>query len=153
MLLIRIINGNLLKAKENIIAHQVNTRGVMGSGVALAIKNKYPIAFDNYKKMCDSNPIDKLLGKVQFVKINNTQYVCNIFAQNKYGWGKQYTDEEAFEACINHIYYWSRQFGFSVAMPYNIGCGRGGAKWDNIYSILETYFGGEKPPHLVLYKL
>lgn len=36
--MIKIIQGDLLEAKENIIAHQVNCKGVMGSGVAKQIK-------------------------------------------------------------------------------------------------------------------
>ncbi|WP_411668007.1 hypothetical protein [Bacillus subtilis] len=39
--MIKIIQGDLLEAKENIIAHQVNCKGVMGSGIALQIKKKY----------------------------------------------------------------------------------------------------------------
>ena len=31
--------GDLLNAKENIIAHQVNCKGVMGAGIAKLIKN------------------------------------------------------------------------------------------------------------------
>lgn len=33
-------DGNLLDAKTDVIAHQVNCQGVMGAGIALQIKNK-----------------------------------------------------------------------------------------------------------------
>lgn len=43
------IKGDLLKAEETFIAHQVNCKGVMGAGVAKQIKNKLlaPIEFEN----------------------------------------------------------------------------------------------------------
>ena len=34
--------GDLLTAPQKCIAHQVNCQGVMGSGVARAIRNEYP---------------------------------------------------------------------------------------------------------------
>lgn len=34
--------GNLLDITSGVIVHGCNMRGVMGSGVALAIRNKYP---------------------------------------------------------------------------------------------------------------
>jgi len=38
--MIKIINGNILDAKETFICHQVNCQGVMGAGLAKAIRNK-----------------------------------------------------------------------------------------------------------------
>ena len=34
--MIKVVNGSLLDATEDILCHQVNCQGVMGSGVALA---------------------------------------------------------------------------------------------------------------------
>lgn len=50
--MIQVIAGDITKAKENIIGHQVNCKGVMGSGVALDLRNKYPAIFDPYKNNC-----------------------------------------------------------------------------------------------------
>jgi hypothetical protein len=42
---------------------------------------------------------------------------------------------------------------FTVAMPYFIGCRRGGASWDEIYNLLNKYFGAEYQPNLTLYRI
>ncbi len=42
------VEGSVLDAKENIIGHQVNCIGVMGAGLALQIKNKYSMVFEEY---------------------------------------------------------------------------------------------------------
>ena len=43
-------NGDLLNVTEGIILHGCNGQGVMGAGVAKAIKMKYPEAFTAYKE-------------------------------------------------------------------------------------------------------
>ena len=35
----------------------INTRGIMGAGIALEFKNRYPKMFDHYKMMCDKHAI------------------------------------------------------------------------------------------------
>ena len=48
--MIKVVKGNLLDATEAIIAHQVNCQRKMNSGVAKAIREKYPIVFDIYQE-------------------------------------------------------------------------------------------------------
>ena len=59
--MIKIVKGNLLDATEDIIAHQVNCMGVMGSGLAKQIRNKYPEVYANYKDYL-KNYKGKILG-------------------------------------------------------------------------------------------
>lgn len=51
--MIKYKKGNLLdcyRANEiNVIAHVANCQGVFGSGLALAIKNDFPEAYEAYK--------------------------------------------------------------------------------------------------------
>ena len=75
-------NGNLLDAQTTIIGHQVNCQGVMGSGVAKQIKEKWPGVFSHYQSRC--RDIATPLGDVQLVKVNDTQYIANIFGQFDY---------------------------------------------------------------------
>ena len=65
--MVRIVTGNILEADDrNIIIQQVNCQGVMNSGIARQIRNKYPGVFDSYKKICDEykHNTSELLGKV-----------------------------------------------------------------------------------------
>jgi O-acetyl-ADP-ribose deacetylase (regulator of RNase III) len=47
-----VVDGDLLDQKTDVIAHQVNCLGVMGAGVALQIKNKWPEVYEGYKNFC-----------------------------------------------------------------------------------------------------
>ena len=42
----KIKHGDILSVANGIIVHQVNAQGVMGSGLAKQIREKYPMAFD-----------------------------------------------------------------------------------------------------------
>lgn len=151
--MIKIIEGNILDAKTDFIVHQVNCQGVMGSGVAKALRDYDENIYTHYRKFCEFcnfNP-ELLLGTcdVYFLKDRN-QFVISLFAQNKYGYdGKQYTDLEAFRSGLEyikrHFYIWCEREGIdgkelrqtSIALPYKIGCCRGGANWDEVYKIIE----------------
>ena len=44
------IQKDITTERHGLIIHGVNCQGVMGSGVALAIRNKWPVVYDEYKK-------------------------------------------------------------------------------------------------------
>ena len=93
--MVTVVKGDLLDAKETIIAHQVNCQKKMNSGVAKAIREKYPVVFDRY---CKTEP---KFGFVDFISVGDRiHYIANMYAQDRYGYdGKQYTDYESFRKC------------------------------------------------------
>ena len=146
--MVTVVKGNLLNASEKIIAHQVNCQKKMNSGVAKAIREKWPIVFEKYQKA------ESQLGFVDFILIDNHyNYVANMYAQDNYGYdGKQYTNYDAFRQCCKKIVEFCRNMTikYTVAMPYKIASDRGGADWDKIMDILLEEF---TDIDLTLYKL
>ena len=147
--MVTVIKGDLLDAKEKIIAHQVNCQKRMNSGVAKAIREKYPIVFERYE---ETKP---KLGMVDFIcegEKTGEHYIANMYAQDRYGYdGKQYTDYAAFRECCQTIAKLCRIIkSNTVAMPYKIGSDRGGADWDKIMDILLEVF---TDVDITLYKL
>ena len=150
--MIKTVNGNLLEAEENLIVHSVNCQGVMGSGVAKHLRDKYPIIFEKYSKICDSF-YDKtnLLGQVQIIKVEHSISIVNLFGQFNYGRdGKLYTDYAALKTGFTYIRDVAHEYGLNIAMPYGIGCGLGGANWDTVYRMIEEIF---EECDVTLYKL
>ena len=137
---ITIVNGNLLDTKADVILHQVNCQGAMNSGVAKAIREKWPIVFDAYKALCDNG--GQRLGICLPVKINDRQRVINMFSQDKYGYdGGMYTSYDAVNLCLKKTKEFCQQFGLeSIALPYNMCCCRGGANWDVIMALIKANF-------------
>ena len=134
-------NGNLLDATTDVIAHQVNCQGVMGSGVAKQIKDKWPNVFDEYEEYCADPWSHQIIGSCLLVTINN-QYVANLFGQAKYGRdGKRYTDYEALYESLERLV--AQMIGInkkSVAFPYKMSSDRGGADWNVVLAMIESVF-------------
>ncbi|WP_339304381.1 macro domain-containing protein [Paenibacillus sp. FSL L8-0435] len=139
--MIRIIIGDLLNATESIIGHQTNTKGVWGSGIAKAIKQKYPDAYPFYQLACHEYG-DRLLGLCWTTKVNEKRVVANLFGQTTYGRNKSvvYTDYAALKAALESLKIRAKKFGHSVALPYNIGCGLANGDWKVVYGIIEEVF-------------
>lgn len=150
-------NGNILDSGADIICHQVNCQGAMNSGVAKAIRNKWPKVYTEYKAKCDyeeatvndlygryESPIDWsecLLGDIQVVLVDENKAVINMFAQQYYGYDqKRYTSYDAFWYCLGRI---KRIINpeKTIAFPARIGCVRGGANWNVILTMIEEVLG------------
>lgn len=142
--MIVIVNEDLLKSKEEIIGHQVNCQGVMRSGIALQIKNKFPEAYNSYiKKVKSFSNVNNLLGEVDFAKVKpNNRIIANLFGQKYYGYDRdiQYTDYDALIKCLSKLKDYAQKNNLTVALPYNIGCDRGGGDWNYVYSIIDKIF-------------
>lgn len=134
---------NIITASEPLIIHGCNCQGVMGSGVALAVKNRFPKAYTEYVKLHSEEGLS--LGFMQFVNCFDklgSKWIGNAFTQENYGRSPntQYCDYKAIRNCLETV----REFLFSqdhnsFAMP-KIGCGLGGGDWNIVLKIIEEVF-------------
>lgn len=153
-----ILNGDLLETPFEIIAHQVNCQGVMGSGVAKQVKEKFPYVYSTYVKALKQNGANFMYGKSQ-IFYEDTHTIWNIFSQYNYGYdGKQYTNYTALDTAFREaiLHYRDNDADdikqIPIAIPYKIGCDRGGGDWDTVKTILEKI---EEDCHVIFvaYKL
>jgi O-acetyl-ADP-ribose deacetylase (regulator of RNase III) len=140
--LITIVNGNLLDAKEDIIGHQCNAQAVMGSGVAKQLRERYPEIYDEYKELFASSSAHELMGYCQIINCNDGKRVANIIGQLNYGRTKYlYTDYASLEQGLRYLKAYAKFHGYSVALPYKIGCGLANGDWDGVvFPMLEEVF-------------
>ena len=124
------------------LAHQVNCCGKMGSGVAKTVKEKYPDVYNEYRKLCSTMDMDKLLGDYQIINTpRRAAPVVNLFGQMHYGYEDHtYTDYQAFTDSLTNA---CKELKIShnitkIVMPYKIGCCRGGGDWDTVLRILKA---------------
>lgn len=136
--MIKHIKCDIFKSGADVICHQVNCQGVMGSGIAKQVRDKYPKVYKAYKKVCTSD--ERLLGRTQIIPINESQSIANLFAQDNFGYDKQcYTDYSALINCLKQIYAFCPNK--TIAIPYLMSCARGGGDWNIVYEIIEEIFG------------
>ena len=164
--MIKIVNGDLLSSDAKIICHQVNCQGVMGSGLAKQIRAKYPHVYTKYKELCNKTKDSRdLLGTIQTISsspegmgngciFDVLPTIVNVFGQNYYGINGVYTDYNALRFEFRKISIMpltkNNWYNATIAMPFNIGCGLAGGKWDIVYELLQEEF---KYVDLELYKL
>lgn len=136
--------GNLLDAQTDVIAHQVNCQGVMGSGVAKQIREKWANVYTAYRAEYDLfTDLNKpLLGNCQLVQVNDNQCVANLFGQDKYGYdGKRYTSYDGiYDALVSLAFQMENNNMNSVAFPYHMSSDRGGADWIIISTMITSVF-------------
>lgn len=142
--MIHYVKGNLLDSDCDYICHQVNCQGVMNSGIAKQIRERWPWVFTSYRNYCCEYNLknSELLGNIWGVAIKDTdQWVVNMFAQDKYGYdGMRYTSYDAFERCLNAMRARLPR-DKTIGFPKNIGCCRGGANWNIISTMIEEVLG------------
>ena len=138
--------GNLLDAPQKVIAHQVNCQGKMGSGVAKAIRDKYPKVYETYLDSYNSNlncggVLSNLAGTAEFIEIDNNRKVVNLYGQINYGYdGKRYTNYALLTSALSDMFFFLYEAGDDeVAIPYKMGCDRGGANWEFVEELLNDY--------------
>ena len=150
---IKVVDGDIFNCDADAILHQVNCQGVMGSGVAKQVREKFPAVFRYYKARCDEDKKLKaqtgsarssLLGLAQICykedytvgQVKDEQVIVNLFAQDNYGYdGRCYTDYEALRKCLQMVN--ERFAGKRVAIPYLMSCCRGGGDWATVLKIIK----------------
>lgn len=123
--------GNLLTTNTKFIAHCVNAQGRMASGVAKAIKERYPKAYDDYIEWHAEGRLK--LGRV-LCSTNSPHLILHLCGQEFYGNdGRTYIDYQALEKCFTRL---NSLVDEEISFPM-IGCGLAGGKWEIVSRILE----------------
>lgn len=133
----KVICGNILDIKSGIIVHQVNCKGVMSDGLAKDLREKYPIIFPRYEEFCKSGLLRP--GMVQFVKVDENLYVCNLAGQDSYGRDGRYTDYDALTTAFTKLHYIGLERSLPIYIPYKMGCGLAGGDWEIVSSLITDW--------------
>jgi O-acetyl-ADP-ribose deacetylase (regulator of RNase III) len=136
--MIQYVDGNIFDSRAQCLVNPVNCVGVMGKGLALQFKHKFPEMFTYYKKICKQNNL--YIGTVAFYKHKKMSHIVCLFP-TKLDWRHpstlDYIDTSliAFSERIAE-YHISR-----VAFP-KVGCGEGGLDFEyHVRPLLERRLG------------
>lgn len=122
------VNKDITAVTRGILAHGVNCKAVMGSGVALAIRHKWPIVYDRYIEV---GADDELLGTTHIIPVSEGLFVANCYTQVGFGSDRsvKYADLEAVKKCIGDVLKWASIWDLPVYLP-KIASDRGGLSWE-----------------------
>ena len=134
--MITFTSGDVTKADAEALVNTVNCVGVMGRGIALQFKRRYPDNFRAYAAACDRGDVEP--GRV-FVfetgQLTNPRYIINVPTKRHWRGKSRLADiESGLESLVEAI---RARHIRSIAIP-PLGCGLGGLDWDEVRPRIEA---------------
>ena len=136
----KFVTGDITTAKVGVIIQGCNAQGVMRSGVAKYIRNKWPQVYEDYKEHEKDRGL--ILGKLSsLTKVTPSLWVANCITQQEYGYdGSRYASYDAIYDSVLSTIKLVKSFKTPIAEFHipKIGCGYGGCEWEIVQAILEV---------------
>lgn len=133
--MVTFVKGDMFKSPAQVLTNTVNCVGVMGAGVALEFKNRYPMMFEDYKAKCDRSEVKP--GQPYLWEDDSTQ-ILNF--PTKRDWRNDSVFQD-IEDGLKHLANSYADMGIqSIAMPA-LGCGLGGLDWSDVRPLIEKHLG------------
>src|SRR5882757_898520 len=135
---IAIKSGDLLKEETDAIVNTVNCVGIMGKGIALQFKQRWPQNFKAYEAACKRKEIKP--GKMfiyDFGEWGKPRFIINF--PTKMHWRGD-SKIEYIEQGLHDLVLQAKRLGIkSIALP-PLGCGNGGLDWDAVRGLVFDAF-------------
>jgi O-acetyl-ADP-ribose deacetylase (regulator of RNase III) len=142
--------GNLLEARAEALVNTVNTIGIMGKGIALMFKERFPENFDAYESACEAEQVE--VGRM-FVtpgmELGGPRWIINF--PTKKHW-RSPSKLEWIEAGLKDLRAVIVKNGIrSIAIP-PLGCGDGGLDWPVVRGMIERELGDLPGVEILVYE-
>lgn len=141
--MIHYVSGDIFSSGCDILVNPVNTVGVMGAGLALNFKSKYPGMFQRYFDDCRAGLLR--VGEVKLYPVEHgKRFIANFPTKEHWGnsskieWIQDGLDD--LREKLNGV----AVSGKSIAFP-KIGCGLGGLDWEDVKPLLVKTFSDYEP--------
>jgi O-acetyl-ADP-ribose deacetylase (regulator of RNase III) len=120
------VKGDLVTAEREALVNTVNCVGVMGRGVALAFKRRFPANFKAYKAACEWGEVE--LGRMFVFETGELmpRFIINFPTKQHWRGRSRLADiDSGLSVLVAEI---ERRGIRSIALP-PLGCGLGGLEW------------------------
>lgn len=142
--------GNLLEAPADALVNTVNTVGVMGKGLALQFKQRFPDNFRAYAAACKAGEVT--VGRMfvtQNEELEGPRWIIN-FPTKQY-WRHPSKLEWVAAGLQDLRRVLLTESIASVALP-KLGCGLGGLDWKTVRPLIEQALGDLEGVEVVVYE-
>lgn len=125
------LDKNIFDVDSEAIVNPVNLVGVMGKGLALEFKKRFPNNYIFYKEACKNGDID--IGKLLIFKDDCGKYIINF--PTKRHW-RELSSYEFIEKGLDDLKRLIKKHKIkSISIP-RLGCGLGGLDWSVVKSMM-----------------
>ena len=128
--MIKFVTGNIFDSDVEAVVNTVNCVGVMGRGIALQFKKRYPENYTAYELACKRNEV--VPGKMFVFELNqlvNPKYIINFPTKRHWRGASRIEDIEA--GLVDLAVVISERQISSIALP-PLGAGLGGLDWSTV---------------------
>jgi len=133
--MVKVLHGKtIFESDAQTLVNTINCVGVMGKGIALEFKNRYPAMFDKYKSFCDKGVFKP--GVLWIYKAEDGKWVLNF--PTKVDWRNPSKIEYIEEGLKKFVEIWEEKGIKSIAFPL-LGCSNGGLDPDEVIPIMKKY--------------
>jgi len=127
------IKGNIFESTCQTLVNTVNCVGLMGKGIALEFKNRFPEMYQNYKEICEKKALKP--GLLHLYN-KSTPWILNF--PTKIHW-KYPSKMEYIEFGLKKFVSTYKDRGItSIAFP-ELGSSLGGLNWNDVRSLMYDY--------------
>jgi O-acetyl-ADP-ribose deacetylase (regulator of RNase III) len=135
--MLEFVKGDMFDAHADIRVNTVNCVGVMGAGVALAFKQRYPDMFKEYQRDCRDDRVKP--GTMNVWKSLTGDWVINFPTKRHWRNSSRYED---IDAGLDDLRSYLDSVGpVTVTLPA-LGCGHGGLDWDRVSRMIREKLDG-----------
>ncbi len=131
--MIEYIEGDIFESPAQVIVNTVNTVGVMGKGLALSFKRRYPEMFERYKAACEKHLLT--IGKLML--FYEADHWLLLFP-TKENWRNPSKLEYIEKGLMKFVQIYAEKNITSIAFP-RLGCGNGELDWNDVKPLMEHY--------------
>ena len=131
--MIEYIEGDIFESPAQVIVNTVNTVGVMGKGLALSFKQRYPDMFERYRNACEKH----LLTTGKLMLFYEADHWLLMFP-TKESWRNPSKLDYIEKGLMKFVSTYADKSITSVAFP-RLGCGNGELNWNDVKPLMERY--------------
>lgn len=139
----------LIDGEIDVLLHVCNNKGVMGSGIALEIKNRIPDAYTRFKYHHTHG-----LSSIGDISIGyydrGNKKVFNMVAQDGYGQGIRHLNYGALSDCLRQVAEHRSYTDDTIGIPFKMGADRAGGDWNIVLELVEYFL---KDFNVIVYEL
>ena len=131
--MIQYIEGDIFDSPAQVIVNTVNTVGVMGKGIALSFKQRYPDMFKRYREVCEKNQLT--IGKLMLI-YEKDHWI--LLFPTKENWRNPSQLIYIEKGLMKFVNTYAEKNIHSIAFPC-LGCGNGALSWEEVKPLMEKY--------------
>lgn len=137
MAVIKLRRGDLFEEPDDVVkVVTVNCKGIMGAGIALTCKQRYPEIFERYRSQCQRGLWKP--GMVATMVANNGDMLLLAATKDEWRFNSRY---EWVESCLERIAVVIERYNIDTIALSHLGCGNGKLDPDRVRKMTDDLLG------------